>query len=50
MVEIVVAKPSQTKPASFRDPVEGDPALAALLDEIAEEETPERLVKLALEL
>lgn len=49
LLEIVVAKPPQTKPDSFRDPVEGD-ALAALLDEIAEEETPERLLKLALEL
>ncbi|WP_031251119.1 hypothetical protein [Mesorhizobium sp. LSHC412B00] len=49
LLEILVAKPPQTKPDSFRDPVEGD-ALAALLDEIAEEETPERLLKLALEL
>ncbi|MEZ2330677.1 hypothetical protein AB6802_13225 [Mesorhizobium sp. RCC_202] len=50
LVEIVVAKPPHTGPASFRDPVEGDPALAALLDEIAEEKTPERLLELALEL
>jgi hypothetical protein len=51
LVEIVVAKPPQTKPASFCDPVvEGDTALAALLDEIAEEQTPQRLLELALEL
>jgi hypothetical protein len=50
LVDILVAKSSQTKPIPYRDPVEDDAALAALLDEIAEDETPERLLKLALEL
>jgi hypothetical protein len=50
LVEIVVAKPPQAKLDSFRDSVDEDTALAGLLDEIADEQTPERLLKLAIEL